>query len=129
MGDRSVHNARECLYFSGVCGALNVPEVRHPSVGLEPFFPPNGPEWFFTAERDASGMQAECSPVCLQGREALYLLFTFFHLFLVEIDHLQFLMILVFSALSLTKHAGRGEAKTQFSHCLVMLGMVFPLLC
>ena len=68
MGDRSVHNARECLYFSGVCGALNVPEVRHPSVGLEPFFPPNGPEWFFTAERDASGMQAECSPVCLQGQ-------------------------------------------------------------
>lgn len=132
MGDRSVHNARECLHFSGVCRALNVPKVRHLSVGLEPFFPPNGPEWFFTAERDASGMQAECSPVCLQGREALYLLFTFFLLFfffVVEIDHLQFLMIPVFSSLSLTKRAGRGEAKTQFSHCLVMLGVVYPLHC
>lgn len=74
-------------------------------------------------------MQAECSPVCLQGREALYLLFTFFLLFfffvVVEIDHLQFLMIPVFSSLSLTKRAGR-EAKTQFSHCLVMLGVVYP---
>lgn len=112
MGDRSVHNVRECLHFSGVPGVLNVPKVRHPSVGLEPFFSQDGPEWFFTAERDASGRQAECSPVCLQGQEALYLLFTFFRLFLVEVDHLPFFTIPVFIALSLTKHAGRGEAKT-----------------
>lgn len=57
-----------------------------------------------------------------------HLLSSFFF-FVVEIDHLQFLMIPVFSSLSLTKRAGRGEAKTQFSHCLVMLGVVYPLHC
>lgn len=105
-----------------------MPKVRHPSVGLEPFFSQNGPEWFFTAERDASGRQTECSPVCLQGREALYLLFTFFHLFLVEIDHLPFLTIHVFITLSLTKHAGRGEAKTVWPLFHAGQGVSTPLL-
>lgn len=55
MGDRSVHNAGN-THFSGVWDSRYA-KVRHPSVGLEPFFPPNGQNGF-SAERcfrDAAG--------------------------------------------------------------------------
>lgn len=71
--------------LSGFRGDFPVPQCV---VSLEAWnpFSRNVPECFFTAERDASGVQAECSSGCLQGLEALCFLLKFI-LFLLKLDH------------------------------------------